>query len=33
MENLEGTKEDLEYPKNSESRSLECGMKDIRSPY
>jgi hypothetical protein len=33
MKNLEGTKENLEYPKDSESRSLECGMKDIRSPY
>ena len=33
VKNLKGTKEILEYPKDSESRSLECGMKDIRSPY
>jgi len=32
MKTLEGTKENLEYPKDNKSRSLECGMKDIRSP-
>lgn len=32
-ENLEGTNENPEYHKDSESRTLECGIGDIRSPY